>query len=65
MMLGWLAGIAVTWSGAAALWVAPTAALTTIAVALGLTRTVFRAAAMPTAARSATSSPATGAEQAY
>jgi Na+/proline symporter len=38
MLLGWCAGIAVTSSGASALWVAPAAALTTLLVALMLTR---------------------------
>jgi Na+/proline symporter len=41
MLLGWTAGVGVGWSGAAALWVTPTAALTTIVAALVLTRTVF------------------------
>ncbi len=38
MLLGWTAGVAVTWSGAAAPWVAPTSALTTLLSALLLTR---------------------------
>ena len=38
MLLGWGAGVAVTWSGAAALWVAPSAALTTLLAALLLSR---------------------------
>jgi Na+/proline symporter len=38
MMLGWAAGVGVVWSGAAALWVAPAAALTTVATALAVTR---------------------------
>lgn len=38
MLLGWAAGVAVTWSGAAALWVAPSAALTTLLTALILSR---------------------------
>jgi SSS family solute:Na+ symporter len=38
MMVGWLAGVAVTYSGAYALWVAPVSAVLTIVVALGLSR---------------------------
>jgi hypothetical protein len=38
MLLGWLMGVAVTWSGAAAPWVAPSSAITTLVCALGLSR---------------------------
>jgi SSS family solute:Na+ symporter len=38
MLLGWSAGVAVTWAGAAALWVPPAAALTTLVTALLLSR---------------------------
>ena len=38
MLLGWLVGVAVTWSGAAAPWVAPSSALTTLVTALALSR---------------------------
>jgi SSS family solute:Na+ symporter len=38
MLLGWMMGVAVTWSGAAAPWVAPSAAITTLASALSLSR---------------------------
>jgi hypothetical protein len=38
MLLGWLVGVAVTWSGAAAPWVAPSSALTTLVAALALSR---------------------------
>jgi Na+/proline symporter len=38
MMLGWLAGVGVTLSGASAMWVAPAAALTTVVAALVITR---------------------------
>jgi hypothetical protein len=43
MLLGWLVGIAVTGSGAAAPWVAPSSALTTLVTALALSR--FRSSA--------------------
>jgi SSS family solute:Na+ symporter len=36
MLVGWAAGVAVTYSGAYALWVAPVSAVLTIVVALGL-----------------------------
>jgi hypothetical protein len=42
MLLGWAAGVGIVWSGAAALWVAPTAALTTITVALLLSAVIGR-----------------------
>ncbi len=45
MLLGWLVGVAVTWSGAAAPWVAPSAALTTFLAALVLSR--FNSSAAP------------------
>src|ERR1051325_11658759 len=38
LLLGWMAGAAVRWSGAAAPWVAPSAAITTAVVALVLSR---------------------------
>jgi SSS family solute:Na+ symporter len=38
MLLGWMAGVAVTWSGAAAPWVAPSAAITTLIASLVLSR---------------------------
>src|SRR5262249_42710958 len=38
MLLGWMMGVAVTWSGAAAPWVAPSAAITTLVGAFGLSR---------------------------
>lgn len=38
MLVGWIAGIAVTRSGAAALWVAPSSALITLLTALGLSQ---------------------------
>ena len=38
MLLGWMMGVAVTWSGAAAPWVAPSAAITTLVSALTLSR---------------------------
>ena len=38
MLLGWLVGVAVTWSGAAAPWVAPSSALTTLVAALAFSR---------------------------
>jgi len=44
MMVGWLAGIAVTYAGAYALWVAPVSAMVTIVVALGLSRLAGRTA---------------------
>ncbi|HZZ42485.1 MAG TPA: hypothetical protein VFE58_06080 [Tepidisphaeraceae bacterium] len=40
MLLGWSAGVVVTWSGAAAPWVAPASALTTLLSALLLTRLI-------------------------
>lgn len=38
MLAGWCAGVAVTWSGGAALWVPPAAALTTLLTALILSK---------------------------
>jgi Na+/proline symporter len=44
MLLGWAAGVGVAFSGAAALWVAPVSATTTLIVALALSRFDVRAA---------------------